>query len=309
MKALVLAMLAGVALVAPAHAADSEAGSGDGFGVLVMAHGGKPDWEAEVTTALAPLEGEQPFEIAFGMADAASLQAAVDKLEARGVDRIGVVRLFVSGESWYERTRQILGLEPGAPARPAEDPHAGHHGHGGHGMGHSMEFWRLDSDARFALSEDGLMDAPEMGQVLATRAETLSRDPAVEDVLVLAHGPADDAEDLRWKAQLDDRADAIRALGFRHVQVETLREDWPEKRKEAEARIRDYVAGAAADGGRAIVIPFRVQGFGPYAKVLDGLDYVSDGRGLVPHPAVAEWVRREAADLRAGLREAVADSP
>src|SRR5690606_32479154 len=126
---------------------------------------------------------------AFGMADAASLQVAVDKLEARGVDRIGVVRLFVSGESWYERTRQILGLDPGAPTRPAEDPHAGH---GGHGMGHSMEFWRLDSDARFALSKDGLMDAPEMGQVLATRAMTLSQDPAVEDVLVLAHGPADD---------------------------------------------------------------------------------------------------------------------
>lgn len=312
MKALMLALLAGLALSAPAQAAHDGHGDGhhpdhgDGYGVLVMAHGGKPDWEREVAAALEPLQDEQPLEIAWGMADAASLQASVEKLEARGVDRIGVVRLFVSGESWYDRTRQILGLEPGAPERPAPDPHAAHHGHGGHGGGHgghSMEFWQLDSDARFALSKDGLMDAPEMGQVLATRAQALSTDPAGESVLILAHGPADDGEDARWKQQLDERADAVRALGFRHVQVETLREDWPEKRKEAEARVRAYVEAAAADGGRAIVIPFRVQGFGPYEKVLAGLDYVSDGRGLVPHPAVAEWVRREAAALRAELAE------
>lgn len=50
------------------------------------------------------------------MADAASLQEAVGKLEVRGAKRIGVVRLFVSGESWYERTRQSLGL--GAPHVP-----------------------------------------------------------------------------------------------------------------------------------------------------------------------------------------------
>ena len=58
------------------------------------------------------------MEIAFGMADAVSLQDGVRKLEAKGIERIGVVRLFVSGESWYERTEQILGLKPGAPAKP-----------------------------------------------------------------------------------------------------------------------------------------------------------------------------------------------
>jgi hypothetical protein len=51
------------------------------------------------------------------MADAASLQDGVRKLEEQGVERIGVVRLFVSGDSWYERTEQILDIRPGAPAR------------------------------------------------------------------------------------------------------------------------------------------------------------------------------------------------
>jgi hypothetical protein len=46
------------------------------------------------------------------------------------------------------------------------------------------------------------------------------------------------------------------------------------------------------------VIPFRVQGFGPYAKVLEGLDYVSDGQGLIPHPSVTEWIGHQAETLR-----------
>ena len=77
---------------------------------------------------------------------------------------------------------------------------------------------------------------------------------------------------------------------FRHVQCETLREDWPERRAEAERRIRAYVKAASRDGGRAIVVPFRIAGFGPYRRVLDGLDYVADGRGFCPHPNMTRWV-------------------
>ena len=74
-----------------------------------------------------------------------------------------------------------------------------------------------------------------------------------------------------------------------------------------EEAVREFVARAGREGGRAIVIPYRVQGFGPYAKALDGLDYVSDGRGLVPHPQVTEWVRREAEALREGGFDPIAD--
>ena len=84
-----------------------------------------------------------------------------------------------------------------------------------------------------------------MASVLVDRARTLSREPQREDVLILAHGPGDDAENERWLAHLEERAEAVRrALPFRTVRVETLREDWPEKRKDAEQRIRSYVEHA-----------------------------------------------------------------
>lgn len=258
-------------------------------GVLVMAHGGKPDWEREVLSTLAPLRKKAPVEVAFGMAAADTLQTAVTALEGRAVRKIVVVRLFMSGESFREATEQVLGLKAGAPPRPK-----GHHGHAGHG-GHSMAFWRVESKSSFALTDAGLMESPLVGKVLARRARDLSKAPAKESVLILGHGPEDDAENARWLRAMDEHAEAVRkALPFRSVAVETLREDWPEKRAAAEKRICSFIEQAQKDGGKAIVIPFRVQGFGPYAKVLAGLSYVSDGKGLVPDPAIARWIEQQA---------------
>src|SRR5688572_8057090 len=172
-----LFMLVGGFGFAAAAFAQTPAGAPErDFGVLVMAHGGSDAWDRAVETMLAPLRADHQVEIAFGMADAASLQESVRKLEARGVRRIAVVRLFISGESFFERTEQILGLRPGAPPRRAADEHAAHGAHGGH----SMALWQLDTTAAFALSTEGLADAPEMGAVLVERARTLSRDPERE---------------------------------------------------------------------------------------------------------------------------------
>jgi sirohydrochlorin cobaltochelatase len=266
------------------------------FGVLVMAHGGSKRWNEEVLATVAPLKERYNVEVAFGMADPATMQASVKQLEARGAERIGVVRLFISGESFLERTQQILGVIPGAPAPPAN---AADNAHADHDGEHDMALWKIDTRAAFVLSKQGLVEAPEMGEVLAGRATALSHDPSHEDVLIIAHGPRDDAENDRWLAELEERADVVRhAAPFRTVQVETLREDWPDKRVAAEARIREFVAHAKANGSKAIVIPFRVQGFGPYGKVLEGLDYVSDARGLIPHPSVTAWIEHQVEELR-----------
>lgn len=163
-----------------------------------------------------------------------------------------------------------------------------------------MAFFRIDSRASFVLSAQGLSDAPEIGPILADRAKSRSRMPEKEDVLILAHGPGDDAENQRWIAAIDARAAEIRtSLPFHEVKVMTLREDWPEKRKDAEKLVVDFVARAQKEGRKAIVIPFRLSGFGPYAEVLTGQKYVADQRGLLPHVNITSWITRQADELRA----------
>lgn len=299
---LVLASVLWALPIAAAPAPSSP--SPEPYGVLVMAHGGGPDWNRAVMAAVDPVQKQYPVEVAFGMADACSLQDAVGKLEARGVRKIGVVRLFISGESFLKETSQVLGVQEGAPAKEAtacKDAGAEAAHHHGAGMEMSMAFFQLDSRSSFALSRQGLAEAPEMGGILADRAKALSQKPAQEDVLILAHGPGDDQENERWLANIDSRAAEIGKIApFHRVEVRTLREDWPEKRKVAEQGIRDFVAHAASEGRKTIVIPFRVEGFGPYKDVLSGLEYVSDGRGLLPHENLTRWISRQADELRGG---------
>lgn len=266
------------------------------FGVLVMAHGGTDDWNKGVEQSLNNLRSEYPVEIAFGMADAGSIENGVRNLEVQGVEEVGVVRLFISGESWLERTAQILGIENGAPAK-STDHRAMEHGV------MPMGFWKIDSDLRFHISGEGLSEAHEMDQVLLSRVRALSSDPTSEVVVIIAHGPADDEENTRWISEISERTKLIkREMSVRDVQVFTLREDWEQKRKGAEELIREYVKEAGANSLTPIVVPFRVHGFGPYASVLAGLDYNADQKGLIPHPNVALWVQNQARVLKARSR-------
>jgi hypothetical protein len=53
---------------------------------------------------------------------------------------------------------------------------------------------------------------------------------------------------------------------------------------------------ARAAGETVLVIPFRLSGFGPYAKVLEGWDYRA-GEALLPHPAVSDWALEKAGGI------------
>ena len=166
------------------------------FGLLLMAHGGATEWNTAVEAATYEIRDKYPVEIAFGMADAGSIEESVKRLESRGVQNVGVIRMFVSGESWRQRTKQILGIEEGAPskekANKASQPD----------MFMPMGFWKIETGLKFFVSEDGLADADEMDDVLVSRIQGLSREPEREVAVVIAHGTGSDEEDARWVQKL-----------------------------------------------------------------------------------------------------------
>ncbi|MBI5597560.1 MAG: hypothetical protein HY928_15830 [Elusimicrobia bacterium] len=288
---MIFALLAALAL--PSFAAEPK------VGVLVMAHGGDPAWNAVVEQALEPLKAVRPTALAYGMADAATLQKAVAELEGKGVRRTAVVRLFLSGDSFLVRTEKILGLASGAGERPRDwDSPADHsHHHEAHAaMAHmdpdKMPLWKVVTVSTFALSREGLLEAGLGPPIMAKRALALSKEPAKESVLLVAHGVGDDKDDARWREAMAPAVAAVRkAAGFRRVQGVTLRDDWPEAHARSVAEIKAFVADAGRDGGRALVVPYRLFGFGPQAGALAGLDIVSDDKGLLPDPLVGEWLK------------------
>lgn len=284
------------------------------IGVLVMAHGGDPAWNKVVEDAVAPLRAAHPTALAYGMADAQSIQDAVFDLEKRGVRKIAVVRLFLSGDSFLVRTEKILGVRPGAGphAEMAVDVTAVHHHHGamaqapkkegvhgGSGHAHHMDpdlmpLWKVTTVSTFTVSRSGLLDSGLGPDIMAKRAMALSKTPAKESVLLVAHGVGDDRADARWRAAMTPAVTAVeKSVKFRRVRGLTLRDDWPEAHKKAVAEIKEFVAEAKKDGGRALVVPYRLYGFGPQASALDGLDIVTDDKGLLPDPSVGAWLVSE----------------
>ena len=272
------------------------------FGLLIMAHGGSEQWNAGVLDSITALRQQYPVAVAFGMADAGSIERSVRKLEASRVTHVAVVRLFISGESWYDRTRQILGVTTGAPEKSKIAQGAGSPAAMAMHQGMPMGFWKIDTDLIFSVSQEGLANAEEMNAVVQLRVDSLSKNPSQEAVVILAHGPADDGENERWLEQIAQRASSVNSqMNFHDIKVFTLREDWQEKRAKAEQQIRNYIVDAKTKGLDVIVVPYRVHGFGPYAKVLAGLDYRADYQGLIPHENITLWVENQANAIRTRL--------
>ncbi len=304
-------------------------------GVLIMAHGGSDAWNQAVEQAVAPLRESYPIEIAYGMAKTSTMHAAINRLEDQGVNHIAVVRMFISGTSFLDKTEYILGLRhslketmhsedsqghDSTMSMPEKKPHKPMPMNTDSGApsapssmdmgGHSMEApVPVDSDSTFVLSTQGVSASTLIDDILVDRVRSLSVDPSTESILILAHGPGDDEENKQWLIDMQRRTGQLGEIGaFVDIQCETLREDWPGRRAQAEQRIREYVQAHNDAGNRVIVIPFRVAGFGPYAKVLEGLDYVADGQGFSPHPNMTAWIDQTARALLPSLTDGQASA-
>ena len=253
-------------------------------GILVMAHGGGAEWNGRVEDALEPLRDRIPVSLALGMANPETMQSALDSLEDRGVNTVAVVRLFVSGASFLHPTEFLLGLRPDPPERAMV----------GHRMVSGMELEPLARRGRILLVREGLGGSSQAARILVDRAALAGIPPAESGVLLLAHGMGDESEDRQVLRSMEDAAQALRAGDYAEVHVGTLREDWASAREEAEANIKALVAGMGERHRHVLVIPYRVSGFGPYAGVLEGLDYVAT-EGFLPHRLITDWIAARAA--------------
>jgi hypothetical protein len=79
---------------------------------------------------------------------------------------------------------------------------------------------------------------------------------------------------------------------FRAIRYATWREDWPDKNKVAVKQVRAMVAEADRDGGRALIVPARINGRGAADHYLKGLDF-GWGQGFAQTPYFAEWFEQE----------------
>ncbi|MEK7389626.1 MAG: hypothetical protein AAB036_08005 [Elusimicrobiota bacterium] len=272
------------------------------YGILLLAHGGNSAWDKNVEQLRARADARVPTELALGMADAAALQRGVDRLAARGIKKIIAVPLFVLSRSEVlDQTRFALGLRE-KPSEVLRDALAAlPHGHGSHGAsGHRHSF--STASVRLPLPLEmtpALDDDPLVSRILRARARALSSAPSRETVILVAHGPVDDAALPAWQGTLSTLAGRLKSEGgFRGVSYALLRDDAPAPvRSAAVADFRAQVS-AASKSGKALVVPLLIAQGGIENKIprdLAGLEYSWNAKTLMPDDRFAAWVLARAA--------------
>jgi len=268
-------------------------------GVLLLAHGGKNDWNEEVDKLASEVDKTLPVEVAFGMANKRSIQDAINRLVKRGVQEIVGVPLFVSSHSTVvTATQYLLGLRPDAPAELAAYAKMVHDHSAPSGteseQTHSDPTTPVESPVPIRMTA-ALDRHPLVAEVLLSRAQSISQDPSHEAVVVVAHGPVSDEENALWLADMRALVGTMRsASSFNHIEYLTVRDDAPEPiRSQATAELRAVVERAAQQGNKVLLVPLLISYGGievGIQKRLEGLSYVMSVQALLPDGRLADWV-------------------
>ncbi len=217
-------------------------------------------WNQNVEALAKELNKSTPTEVAFGMAEPEAMQAAIDRLTARGVTDIVAVPLFISSYSpIIENFQYILGLRPTLATKTSLK---------------SLD--RIKTRAKIRLT-GALDDHPLVSQILLERAKALAPAPATTTVILIAHGPNDEEDNRLWLKSMQVHAAYLKANGgFRSVEFLTARDDADDRIKGAATVDFQKRVTEASKNGQVVVVPVLLSEGGIEKEVegqLKGLKY------------------------------------
>mgnify|MGYP002780394271 CR=1 FL=1 len=256
-------------------------------GTLLVAHGGGPEWNAQVKEVAALARTGGLLEVSFLMGPGAPthrFQDAVRRLVEQGAREIVVVPLLVSSHSGhYEQIRYLAGQTDSL------DEQMRHHLH-------MAGIERASVPVPISVTR-AIDDAAEITAVLADRALALATAPREQALFLIGHGPNSAEDHAVWMRNLRPVAERVKqATGFRDVKIGLVRDDAPaEVRAEAVRAIRETIELQSLATGKPVVVVPVLIATGQVSREklprdLAGLPIVYRGEALLPHPGMARWV-------------------
>lgn len=245
------------------------------YGILVISHGSRSgEWVRLVDEAVtaAKLPANVPVESSFlEIVEGRLIQDGIDRLEAQSVTDIVVVPLFISsGSTHIDEISYALGVQS-TPTLPTE-----------------LEPFAIHAQIHFTAPID---DDPVIAEIIYTKIQALSVDPAREALLLIGHGSIERGFHVRWRKGLDALAERVRALGgFGGAEAAMLLPNQiPWKMRRFKRRMPEHAV---------IVAPlFLSEGYFTGQVIperLRGEAYRYNGQALLPHPGISRWIERQA---------------
>ncbi|WP_347489080.1 CbiX/SirB N-terminal domain-containing protein [Desulfoscipio sp. XC116] len=267
----------------------------ENIGVLVVAHGSDETfWNDDVQQAVEEVSLSYPVELGFLEFAEPNIHDAVAALEARGVDRIIAVPLFISSYSNHiEEIKYVLGLRPDLPE--AEESAGGHPGGGG-GDTEEEELTPVDTEVEIVLTP-AMDDNVMVAGILADRLETISENPGNEVAVLVGHGS--DTEEGRHKSR-----ETFASLAGYLKDLLGLKDAGYGFALMGEPTVRDSVYEAVYQGDVLVVPVMLSEGYFTDTVIphnlLNGLDYRYPGAGnraLLPHSNIARFIELRVNDV------------
>ncbi len=255
----------------------SPAETRDAVGILALGHGYGDIGNGQFKAGYRTVAVEHPTAVALGMSmmDSAHIQKAVNELEAAGAKTIVVLPTEVGqSTSLVRQWHYIFG-------RIDESSY--------------LDVPRVESGARIVIAQTPT-NSPLVGEILADNVKAVSRDPASEAVVLIAHGPEDPDDNVKELANLGRQAETVkRGTGVAEIIYGTLQDDAPPAVRQANVdQLREQMQSLEAKGKRLIVAPVLMtsQGgvTGRIKRDLDGLDYELIDKGITEHALFKTWI-------------------
>ena len=263
----------------------SPAGVRNRVGVLALGHGYGEKGNKQFEAGFAEVAKTYPTAVGLGMSmmGSAHIRTGIDKLEAAGARTIVVLPTEIGERTNLTRQwKYIFGRDDNSAY---------------------LDVPRVSPRAQIVLARTPTA-SPIVTAILIDNLRGISKEPARELGIVIAHGPTDEQENQEELADLQVHAQDIRkALGLSDVLAVTLQDDAPTAVRQANVdRLRERMKAATAAGKRVIVTPILITGQGfvsnKIRKDLEGLDYEMADIGIAESPRFPQWVAEAVASAR-----------
>ncbi len=262
------------------HTRASNTGQNENFGVIVISHGAPmPVWNQGILKLIESVKSPYPLEPAFLDYDKErSLTNAVKKLEQKGVEEILVIHLSPSSYSnHHTEVEYMLGLRKnsGRCLGEADQP--------------------IKSTVKKFVVSPCMDEHPLMIQILTEYAKELSGTPEKESLILAAHGPVEELNNIMWVRQLERIGKEIgKKLNFREIVCMTLRLDSADLIREQAARTLRETAKRLSKEGKVIVVCYVLGAVMVQEDIKQILNRVPSvvisSKGIVQHPLAVKWI-------------------
>lgn len=245
------------------------------YGVLVISHGSRDTrWVQYVDEAVAQMPLSVPVESSFlEIVEGRLIQDGIDRLEARGVQEIIALPLFISsGSTHIDEISYALGVKK-APILETD-----------------LRPFRVKAKIHWRQPLD---DSPEVAQMVRdSLGEELVERADTKLLMLVGHGSKEAGFHRPWRDGMRSVASQVQRLcGFAEAEVAMLLPDqlacklkaWRRRRPDLQPVIAPLFLSEGYFTKQ--VIPAR----------MEGIDVLYNGRSLLPNPLLSDWLTRQAA--------------